>query len=66
MPLETSVAGNHSQYIVFRKRFDPLVKIARTVIDSSVGKGKSDAGSVYTMLYDRILDIEVRSCSSVR
>lgn len=56
--LEKSIASNHHQYIEFRKRFDPLVKIARTVIDSSAGKGKSDIGSVYTMLYDRIVAIE--------
>ncbi len=56
--LETSAGSNHSQYIAFRKRFDPLVKIARTVIDSSNGKGQSDIGAVYTMLYNRILAIE--------
>lgn len=58
MALTTSAGGNHDQYIEFRKRFDPLVKIARTVIDSSVGKEKSDVESVYRMLYDRILAIE--------
>lgn len=56
--LKTSEGSNQYQYNQFRKRFDPLVKIARTIIDSSSGKSNTESGSVYNMLYKRVLEIE--------
>ena len=56
--LEIVDAGNHKQYSQFSRRFDPLIKIARTIIDSSVGKSKTEVGAVYTMLYNRVLTVE--------
>ncbi|MFD1770422.1 TlpA family protein disulfide reductase [Sphingobacterium suaedae] len=48
-----------SKYNEFRSRFNPLVKIARSVIDSSYVKGKTDAEkAVYKHVYDRIIAIE--------
>lgn len=48
----------HELYITFRKRFDPLVKIARIIIDSSAGKSKTAEGAIYKMLYERVLHVE--------
>lgn len=43
----------------FRKRFDPLVRMARTIIDSSFTVNKdSVALKVFNMLYKRVLEIE--------
>lgn len=43
----------------FRKRFHPLVQVARTVIDSSyTAKKSSPESKLYTMIYDRILQVE--------
>lgn len=56
--LKSSEGSNQYQYNQFRKRFDPLVKIARTIIDSSSGKSNTESGSVHNMLYKRVLEIE--------
>lgn len=56
--LKTSEGSNQHQYNQFRKRFDPLVKIARTVIDSSIGKSNTESGSIFSMLYKRVLAVE--------
>lgn len=58
LALSRSDGGNHQQYQQFSRRFDPLVKIARTIIDSSAGKSKTESGAVYTMLYNRVLAVE--------
>lgn len=46
------------KYNEFRKRFDPLVKVARTVIDSSYAKRTDQEKKIFTMLYDKINQVE--------
>ena len=46
-------------YDEFRKRFNPLVKVARTIIDSSYSKGATQADKkIFTMLYNRVEQVE--------
>ncbi len=46
-------------YNEFRKRFNPLVKMARTIIDSSYRPNKSDPEKkIFDMMYKRIVEIE--------
>jgi len=47
------------KYNEFRKRFNPLVKVARSIIDSSYVKGKIEVEkAVYRNLYNRIVEVE--------
>jgi thiol-disulfide isomerase/thioredoxin len=47
------------KYNEFKSRFNPLVKMARSVIDSSYVEGKTDVEQkIYKKLYDRIVDIQ--------
>lgn len=47
------------KYKEFRSRFDPLVSVARSIIDSSHVKGKVEIEKeVYRKLYGRILEVE--------
>src|SRR5690606_9045715 len=58
-PIKMSDTISQLKYGEFRKRFDPLVSIARSIIDSSHVKGKSEAEkAVYRALYDRIVEAE--------
>ena len=46
-------------YFEYRKRFNPLVEVARSVIDSSFAAGKTaDQKKVYTAVYERICKVE--------
>ena len=57
--IEMSDTRSQLKYSEFRSRFDPLVRIARSIIDSSYVKGKSEAEkAVYRELYDRIVEVE--------
>lgn len=53
---------NHSEqdkYDAFRKRFDPLVSIARTIIDSSYKPNRTESEKkIFNMLYNKVLQIE--------
>lgn len=47
------------KYIEFRKRFEPLVKVARTIIDSSYAPKRSEAEKkILNMLYSKVSQIE--------
>lgn len=47
------------QYDSFKKRFNPLVKVARTIIDSSYHPQRSASEKkVFDLLYKRVLEIE--------
>ncbi len=47
------------KYTEFRKRFDPLVKVARTVIDSSYAPGRTEQEKkIFSMLYEKINHVE--------
>lgn len=51
--------GSQNKYEAFRKRFDPLVRMARTIIDSSYSPGLlAESKNIYQMLYKRINQIE--------
>jgi thiol-disulfide isomerase/thioredoxin len=56
--LQVEKASNHRLYLEFRKRFDPLVKVARTIIDSSQGSEKTEGTRIYQMLYKKVERIE--------
>lgn len=53
---------NHSvqdKYDLFRKSFNPLVQMARTIIDSSYTADTTETSKkIFLMLYDRLLHIE--------
>lgn len=58
-PVNFSNQALQDAYLVFRKRFQPLVQIARTLIDSSYTAVRgSRESSVYTMLYEKVLQVE--------
>ncbi len=47
------------KFEVFQKRFKPLVKVARAIIDSSFADGKSESEKkLYSDLYKRVVEIE--------
>lgn len=56
------VISNHSlqdKYISFSKRFDPLVKMARSIIDSSFTPNRTkEEKKLFTNLYNRVCEIE--------
>jgi len=56
--LQVQQESNHRLYLEFRKRFDPLVRVVRTIIDSSAGSEKTAGSHIYQMLYNKVISIE--------
>lgn len=59
LPFSMTVHKAHDNYIEFRRRFQPLVQIARTIIDSSYTvTPKSPESRIYDMLYNKVMQVE--------
>ena len=51
--------NTNQAYLEYRKRFNPLVEVARSVIDSSFVAGKNaDQKKIYTTVYNKICQVE--------